>query len=167
MSAIFERRSIRKYEDKPVPDEMIETLLRAGMAAPSATDERPWQFIVIKDKNTLTKLAEVHPYGKMLPYCSVAIVVCADLSRDKNNGLFWSMDCSAATENILLCVTELKLGAVWLAIYPKEERMKQYYELLGLPDHIVPFATIPLGYPAEERKQRDCFEPERIHYEVY
>lgn len=163
MSAIFERRSIRKYEDKPIPEEMVETLLKAAMVAPSANDERPWQFVVINDNGILTTLSEVHLYGKMLPHCPVAILVCADMSRLKHD-CFWPQDCSAATENILICATELKLGAVWLAVYPREERMLKYKEVLGLPDNIVPFATIPVGYPAEEKHPADRFEPERVHH---
>ena len=162
MNAIFERRSIRKYEDKPVPDDIVETLLRAAMAAPSAVNERPWQFLVIDDRDALTKIAEVHPYGKMLPHCPVAISVCADLSLLKTDGL-WMFDCSAAVENLLICAADLKLGAVWLAVYPREERMRAHKEVFGLPDNIIPFATVPVGYPAEEKRPVDRFEPERIH----
>jgi len=164
MNAIFERRSIRKYEDKPVPTDTIETLLKAAMAAPSAQNQRPWKFLVVDDRDTLVKLADIHPYGKMLAHCPVAVLVCGDLSLSKFDVPYWTLDCSAATQNILICATSIELGAVWLGVYPREERMKAIKALFELPEHIQPFALIPVGYPAETPKPVNRFEPERIRY---
>jgi len=163
MNAIFDRRSIRKYEDKPVPAELIEKLLRAGMAAPSAGNERPWQFVVVDEKSILAKLADTHPYGKMMAVCPVAFIVCADMSLNKFDCHYWALDCSAATENILICATHLGLGAVWLGVYPREERMGKIKEVLELPENVIPFAAVPLGYPAENPAPKDRFEPGRVH----
>jgi nitroreductase len=163
MNAIFERRSVRKYEDRAVPPEMIDEMLRAGMAAPSAGNERPWQFVVTENKEILKKLADDHPYGKMLARCPAAVAVCADLSLDKYEGAFWPLDCSAATENILVCAAHLGLGAVGLGVDPRKERMNFIGKTLELPEGIVPFALIAMGYPDEKPAASDRFDPARIH----
>ncbi|RUT53366.1 nitroreductase family protein [Clostridium botulinum] len=101
MNAILKRRSIRKYKDKKISDDIVEELLRAGMAAPSAVNEQPWQFIVLRDKETMKKITKVHEYSKMLLESDLAIVVCGDKSKELV-GDFWVQDCSAATQNILI-----------------------------------------------------------------
>jgi nitroreductase len=78
---IFSRRSIRKYHDKKVPDDMIQDLLEAGMAAPSAVAKDPWHFIVLKDRPTIDKLADVLPHGQMLRQATAAFVVCGDITQ--------------------------------------------------------------------------------------
>ena len=129
MNAILKRRSIRKYTQTEVPDELIKKLLEAGMSAPSAGNQRPWHFVVIKDKETLAKLADVSPYAKMTKDAAMAILVCGDLELEHHQG-FWVQDCSAATENILIEVAEEQLGAVWLGIYPIKERVESIQKLL-------------------------------------
>jgi len=121
MDEIFERRSIRKYKKKKVEEEKIEKLLKAATAAPSAGNEQPWHFIVIRDRDKLNHLAEVHPYAKMLKEASLAIAVCADLDKQRHEG-FWVQDCAAATQNILLEAVSLDLGAVLIGAYPNQER---------------------------------------------
>ncbi len=163
MNAIFRRRSIRKYTQDEIPDQVIKKLLEAGMSAPSANNERPWYFVVITTKETLVKLAEVSPYSKMVKDAPVAILVCGDLERDRSNG-FWVQDCAAATENILIEVEENNLGAVWLGIYPREERVKYIQKLLHIPDHVVPFALIPIGHPAETKETLNRYDESRVYY---
>ena len=167
MSVIFERCSIRKYKDTPVPDVLIHEILKAGMAAPSAGGKKPWHFVVIKSKEVLQRIADEHPYGKMLSKCPVAIAVCADKTLSNFDVDFWPLDCSAATENILLHAVEKGLGAVWVSIYPREERIKLLKNLLGLPDNVIPVALVPMGYPAEKKVQSDCFDSSRIHLEKW
>lgn len=164
MHTIFARRSIRKYNQQVISEEMIEKLLRAGMAAPSAGNEQPWHFIVIKDKKILNEIPKFHPYSQMLKETDCAIVVCGDRSLEKFKG-FWVQDCSAATQNILLMAEELGLGAVWLGIYPIEDRVKSLKELLGLPEHVTPLSIIPVGYPAESKEPANRFDQTRIHRE--
>jgi nitroreductase len=120
IQTIFARRSIRKYTAEPVSEADIKTLLEAAMAAPSAANRKPWQFIVVTERQTLDRLAEVHPHGKMLFEAPLCIAVCGDLTTFER---FWVQDCSAATENLLLAATALGLGAVWLGVYPREERV--------------------------------------------
>jgi nitroreductase len=164
MKAIFERRSIRKYTGEVIPRETIEKILSAGMAAPSASNERPWQFIVLDDRSLLNGIAKIHPYAQMLKEASHAVVVCGDMRCKKFEEDFWAQDCAAAAENMLLMVQELGLGAVWLGVYPVLERVAGIRELLDLPENIVPFAVISLGYPAEKKDAPDRFDEKRVHW---
>jgi nitroreductase len=166
MDAILRRRSIRKYTQDPIPDNMIKKLLEAGMSAPSANNERPWHFVLVTKKDILAKLADASPYSKMTKYANIAILVCSDLERDISDG-YWVQDCSAATENILIEVVENNLGAVWLGIYPRKERVEYLRKLLNIPDHIVPFALIPVGYPAETKETSSRYDESRVHYEQW
>jgi len=166
VSIIYLRRSVRKYQNKDVGDEIVTELLRAAMHAPSAGNAQPWHFIVIRSEEKKQRIAEVHPYARMVLQAPVAILVCADPGLEIYKG-FWVQDCSAATMNILLRAVELGLGAVWCGVYPNEERVEAFRKIFGLPEHVVPFSIVPVGYPAETPKPVDRFKPERIHYEAW
>lgn len=166
MDTIFKRRSIRQYTDQDVADEVIEKILRAAMAAPSAGNEQPWHFVVMRDRGRLEAITEFHEYAFMLKQAPVAIAVCADTALEKFDG-FWVQDCSAAVENMLLAATDLGLGSVWLGIHPVPERVDGLARLLNVPRSVVPFAVIALGYPGESRESEDRFLPERIHQEKW
>ncbi|MBI4810295.1 MAG: nitroreductase family protein, partial [Ignavibacteriales bacterium] len=131
MNSIFRRRSIRQYTDQQVSDELIKQLLEAAMSAPSAGNERPWHFILVRDKSTLNKLSQTHRNASMIKNASLAIIVCADLNLEIKKDM-WIQDCSAATENILIEVEELGLGAVWVGIYPREERVNYIKSIFNL-----------------------------------
>jgi nitroreductase len=163
MDTILTRRSIRKYTKKQVPDETVRELLKASMSAPSAGNEQTWEFLIIRDRKTLTDLQKVHPHSQMLDSASVAVLVCGDLKREVYSG-FWVQDCSAATENLLLAAHAKGLGAVWLGIYPMQERVEGMKKLLMLPENIMPLALVPLGYPAEHKTTADRFDEARIRY---
>ncbi len=163
MEEIFERRSIRKYSDKEVEEEKIEKLLKAAVAAPSAGNEQPWHFIVIRDRDKLNHLAEVHPYAKMLRESPLAIAVCADLDKQRHEG-FWVQDCAAATQNILLEAVSLELGAVWIGAYPNQKREKAVSEVLEVPQNIKTVSLISIGYPAEEKGKTDRLTTDIVHY---
>jgi nitroreductase len=162
IDTIFARRSIRTYTAKPVAEEHIQTLLKAAMAAPSASNLKPWHFIVVTERNTLDNLAEVHPHGKMLFEAPLCMAVCGDTTTSTN---YWVQDCSAATENLLLAAVTLGLGAVWLGVHPEEERVTAIRAILGIPEHIVPLNLISIGHPAEEKESRTQFNPARVHGE--
>lgn len=132
------------------------------MAAPSAGNERPWHFVVIRDRRLLDDIIGVHPYAQMLKQSPVAILVCGDPSLEKYPG-FWAQDCAAATENMLVMAVQLELGAVWLGIYPIEERVNGLRRLLGLPENVIPFALVPFGHPDEEKKVVDRYDEGRVH----
>ncbi len=164
MDAILSRKSIRKYKNIKVSDEIVEELLKAGMAAPSAGNEQPWEFIVLRDKEIMKKITEVHPYSQMLLNTNVAIVVCGDEAKEIYKG-FWVQDCSAATENILIAAEDKGLGAVWLGVYPMEDRVNAVKELLNLPNSVIPLSIISVGYPDEQKNSANRFNKARIHYD--
>jgi nitroreductase len=164
--AILSRRSIRKYTEEPVSDDDVEALLIAAMHAPSAVNEQPWHFVIIKDRKTLEEIPRLSPTAPMVKYAAVAIAVCADKNREKFPGL-WALDCSAAAENILLEATGRRLGAVWTAVYPFEERVKAIKELLNLPADVIPLCIIPIGRPAETPAPVDRFNPSCIHHDTW
>lgn len=165
---IAARTSVRAYTSEPVPDEMVETLLRAAMAAPSAMNRQPWDFVVVNDRAVLDTLAGKLRYAKMLVQAPLAIVVCAETMithRDgsqSENGL-WEHDASAATQNILLAAKALGLGAVWTAA-SDPERSSVVKEALNIPGTIMPLCVIPIGFPAEDPEPKDKWKPEKIHY---
>ena len=163
VKAIFERRSIRKYNNKPIKEKDIERLLRAAMAAPSAGNQQPWEFIIIKDKNIMLKITEFHPYSQMLKEAQLAITVCGDPQKEIKHSGYWVQDCSAATENILIEATHLKIGSVWLGVYPDKDRVDNMRKLLQIPNGIIPFSIISLGYPAEIKGPSERFDAKRIH----
>lgn len=164
MEVLFGRRSIRKYTDKNVSDENVETLLRAAMAAPSAGNEQPWEFIVLRDKTIMEEITKVHPYSKMLLNTNVAIIVCGDVSKERFKGN-WALDCSAATQNILLAAQDIGLGSVWLGVYPDNERVEAVKNILNLPSNVIPLSIVPIGYPDEKKDSQDRFDKTRIHNE--
>jgi nitroreductase len=166
MDAILNRKSIRKYDSRKVSDEMVQNLLRAAMQAPSACNEQPWEFIVLRNKDIMQKIPAFHPYSTMLPQADAAIVVCGDKTREVFPG-FWIQDCSAATENILIAAEDMGLGAVWLGVYPLEDRVTALQQLLALPENVIPLCIVPIGYPAENRKPADRFDTKKIHYDMW
>ncbi len=163
MDNIFKRRSIRQYTTEPVSKEQIEQILKAAMSAPSAGNQQPWHFVVMTDREMLDRVTEFHPHARMIMQAPMAVAVCGDLSLEKHDGM-WQQDCSAATQNLLLAVQALGLGAVWLGIYPREPRMEGLRRLLHLPKNIVPLALVPIGHPAEEKAPVDRYQPDRVHY---
>ncbi|MGZ4870041.1 MAG: nitroreductase family protein [Halobacteriota archaeon] len=164
--AILSRRSIRKYTEEPVSGDDIEALLTAAMHAPSAVNEQPWHFVIIQDRKTLEAISRLSPTAPMVKYAPLAIAVCADKNLEKFPGL-WALDCSAATENILLAATARGLGAVWTAVYPFDDRINGINKLLNLPDDVVPLCIIPVGRPAETPAPVDRFNPSRIHHDKW
>jgi nitroreductase len=161
IEAIMSRRSIRKYSDKKIPEEIITKLLKAAMNAPSAHNRQPWHFIVVDDRETLNKVPEYHQYSKMLENASHAIVVLGD--NEVQTSDFWIHDCSAATENILIAANALGLGAVWLGVHPHETLIEGTKKLFNIPAHVTPLGIISLGYPEETRPPRENYNPERVH----
>ncbi len=166
LNTILNRRSIRKFKNVPVPEEDIKDLLKAAMAAPSAGNSRCWEFVIINDRKILNEIPKIHLHAQMVLESPVAILVCADLKREKYKGR-WMLDCSAATENILLAAHSKGLGAVWVGIYPDDLRIKNFSELLDLPENIKPVSLIPMGYPDETKQPSNRFDENKIHYNKF
>ena len=164
LDAILGRRSIRRYKEGDVGENDLATILRAGMAAPSAGNEQPCHFIIIRNRDTLGALSTAHPYAEMVATASLAILVCADTDLVKHRD-YWPQDCAAATQNILLAVQSLNLGSVWVGVYPREARVAEIRRVVPLPDRIIPFSLLPVGFPGEKKPRIDRFFVERIHEE--
>ncbi len=160
---ILSRRSIRKYRSQPVAEKDIIDLLKAAMAAPSAVNCQPWHFVVISERELLNQIPEFHPYSKMLTQAALAILVCIDKNLEHAEG-YGILDCSAATQNILLAAHGKGLGAVWLGIYPRPDRMAGCRNLFQLPAHILPLSLISIGHPAEKKAPANRFDETKIHY---
>ncbi|MDR0415439.1 MAG: nitroreductase family protein [Prevotellaceae bacterium] len=164
---IHSRKSVRKYVvDRPVSKEDLRTLVKAGMAAPSAKNVQPWAFVALSERATLDRLADELPYAKMLKSAPSAIVVCGRLDKDAS-GDFWPLDCSAATQNILLAAEAMGLGAVWTAAYPYKDRMEAVVAAVDLPPHIVPLCVIPVGYPGGNETPKDKWKEENLKWEKW
>jgi nitroreductase len=160
--AILTRRSIRKYKKQPIPDDIMNKLLRAGFQAPSAGNQQLWHFIILDDRKILNVIPTFHPNSKMLTGADKAILVCGDLHQEKFKG-YWMIDCAAATQNILLAGHSLGLGCCWLGVYPRKNRMTAMKKLLHLPSHIMPFSLVALGVPAETKLTEDRTDQSKIH----
>lgn len=168
LSVIHNRKSVRNYTEKPVSNEDLITIMKAGMAAPTGFDARPWQFIAITDRNTMLELRKELVYARGLDGSPAAIVVCGDMSKVREEAPeFWITDASAATENMLLAIEGMGLGGVWCTLYPGKERMEHARKVLNLPDHIMPLSVIPLGYPTGVEKPKNKFDSNNIHWEKW
>lgn len=167
MKEIFNRRSIRKYQDKPVEKEKIEKLLRAGMQAPSAANQQAWEFIVVENKDTLAKLSLMTPYSKPVASSAVTFVLLSN-SDNFRVPTGWQQDMGAAAQNILLEATYLDLGAVWLGVATSDTAVAFIKETFNLPENIKPFALISIGYPDNQKNEFvDRFDAKKVHYEKW
>ncbi len=162
--AIQHRRSIRKFSDLEVSEDALDRILDAAMMAPSAGNAQPWQFVVIRDRNTLEAAGAINPYAAMAKRAPVSILVCGDLSLEKFQG-FWVQDCSAAIQNMLLTAHAMGLGSVWTGIYPLEDRVRGFQSLVGLPEHVVPLGLLVIGHPAENPTSERRYRADRVHRE--
>lgn len=163
MENIFHRVSIRKYQDKPVEKEKIIQILRAGMQAPSACNQQPWEFYVVTDREKIQKLAKATPYSGCAAGAPVVIV---PVYRTKGLVVqeMAQIDMSIAQENIWLETDAQGLGGVWIGIAPMQDRMDYVREVLDIPEDLEVFSLFAMGYPAESRKQQDRFDETRIHF---
>jgi nitroreductase len=166
MQAIMTRRSIRKYTSREISDETIRKLLESAMNAPSAGNHQPWHYVVIRDRKILDEIPNFHQYAQMLKQAPLAVAVCGDLEKQLSEG-YWIQDCSAATENLLLAAHALGLGAVWLGVYPRDNRVQGVQSLLNHPRQIQPLCRVAHGYPDEQKPPVNRFLPERIHYDKW
>lgn len=164
---IHARKSVRNFTGEPVTKSCLLILLKAAMAAPSARNRQPWGFVAIQGRATLDALADGLPYTKMLYQAGAAIVVCGDTRVDLQQGAtdLWYQDAAAATENILLAVEAMGLGAVWSALYPYPERENHVRQLIQLPQGVIPFCIVPIGHPTGVDLPKDKFRKENIHWE--
>lgn len=164
MEEILKRRSIRCYLEKDIPEEDIKKILKAGMNAPSAHNLKPYDIIVVKNKETLKKLSQTGLYSHMVEYANVAIIIC---SKADETCPYWQADCGAVVENMLLEATHLKIGSCWIGEYPNLEKANKTKEILQIPASYQVFATISLGYAVKEKEKNDNYYEEKVHYEKF
>lgn len=162
---ILDRRTVRKYKNSEVSQTILDQILKAGMYAPYAAKEVPFHFIVIKNKKTLLEMKKLHPFGQPLETAPLAIMICADKKLEVADGIYAS-DCAAASQNILLAAKSFNLGSCWLGLFPWAPITENFHKHFNLPEEIVPFSIITLGYSNEEETPRpERFKPENLHYE--
>jgi nitroreductase len=166
---IMSRKSVRDFTGEPVTKSCLLALMKAGMAAPSARNRQPIVFIAVTERAVLDALGEGLPYTRMLIKAGACIVVCGDATVPLQDGAsdLWDQDAAAATENILLAVEAMGLGAVWSALYPYPEREGHVRKLLNIPQTAMPFSIIPVGHPAGRDLPKDKFKAEKIHWEKW
>ncbi|MBE6037926.1 MAG: nitroreductase family protein [Anaerofustis stercorihominis] len=165
---ILARVSVRDYSDKEISDDEIRAILDAAMSGPTAVNARPWSFIVVKDKDTLAKMADANgKAAQLLKRAPLGILVCGDLDRAFRAAPdYWVIDGSIAAQNMILAANAMGIGSCWLGTWPQEEKMQAQAELFGLPESIVPHSIIAFGYPkAESTKQKLIYEEDRVHFE--
>ncbi len=167
MEHILARRSIRHFTDEPVSTDDIHRLLEAAMAAPSASNRRPWAFVVVTDPEVLARLRGGLVFGRYR--APLSIVVCGDMRRawPGPGRDFWVQDCSAATQNILLAATGLGLGAVWIGVHPIAPLRFHVSQVLGLPRHVRPLSVVHVGHPAETKAPRTQYDEANVHWQRY
>jgi nitroreductase len=165
---IFGRRSIRIYSTAPVGEAMVQKLLEAAMAAPSAAAKDPWRFVVIRNQRTLSEISAALPNGKMIASAALGIAVCGELPAAHDQQLSYLLqDCSAAIENLLLGAHILGLGACWLGVHPREQRMNALRQILALPPSVIPVACIAIGCPGETKEARTRFRRDYVHFDKW
>ncbi len=168
LQLLFARRSVRAYRSEPVAADVVRDLLAAAMAAPSAVAKDPWAFIVIRQPETLAAIAEGLPNGQMLASAPLGLAVCGDLRRAQGGELSYLLqDCSAAIENLLLAAQALGLGACWLGVHPRPERMAHLRSLLNIPEPVIPVAMIAVGWPAESPEPRTRYRDDAVYFERF
>lgn len=164
LEAIFTRRSSRRFRAQKIEAKDLDILLQAAMNAPSARNEQPWHFLIVTEKEVLEKMPTIHPHAQMCRQAPMAIIPCFNADEYKYDDTLWALDLAACTQNILLAARGQNLGAVWVAIYPKEERINSMRNLLELPEKVIPFCIIPVGYTDVPQERTNRFNEDRIHF---
>lgn len=168
LEMIFRRRSVRQYGRGTVTDVQVRDMLEAAMAAPSACAKDPWRFVVVRDPANLNRLADGLPNGQMLRNAQVGIVVCGDIEAAHDRQLSYCLqDCSAAIQNTLLAASAMGLGACWLGVHPREDRIRHLRAVLGIPEAVLPLAVVSVGVPAEQKEPRTRYNAAHVRNERY
>lgn len=168
LKAIFKRRSIRRYENKPLEREKLETILKAAMSSPTARNVQDWEFLVVESPAGRAKIMDNHPYAQMLDTAPVAVIVCSNLARERVAAPgYFGVNCAAAIQTMMISATDMGLGSVWLGVYPREERILAIKKAFNLPEDIVPVGIVVLGYGAESKEPEDRYDEGKVHFEQW
>lgn len=161
-NVIFTRRSIRRFENKPVEPEKVERILKAGMQSPSAHNQQPWEFLVVTDSAKREALSKMSPWSGMVAQAPVAIVVVGNPNPASEK--FLPQDLGACTQNILLQIANEGLGGCWMGFYPDEERVDLVREYFKMPADRIPFSVIAVGYSPDKNHFIDRSDMTKVHY---
>ncbi len=166
LDVINTRVSVRQFTGDKLTDQQIDTILRVGMAAPTAVNKQPWAFVVVDDAEQLSALSQALPSSRIENGASHAIVVCGDMTKALEGEAqgYWVEDTSAATENMLLAAHAMGLGGLWVGVYPIAEKVKRVSDIIAAPEYIVPMCLVVLGIPNEQPAVKDKYKPENIHF---
>ncbi len=164
---IFKRRSIRSYTDQPVEEHTLTILLQAAMAAPSAVNSQPWEFVVVTDPAVLDRLRQRIQFGQYNAQAIIAVCGSQAVANNDAGRTYWIQDCSAALENILIAAAGLGLGSVWVGVYPEEGKIQTVRQVLHIPDTVTPLGLVYLGYPAENQPPRTQYDEQKVHWQQY
>ena len=155
---ILERRSIRSFKDKEIPDELLNGILEAGRWAPSAVNRQPWEFIIIRDKEIFKEIAHHARYGRFISQAPLAVAVVTDPASR------WHIiDGSSAVQNMALAAWEMGIGTCWIGSLDRDEVKK----ILGIPDDRHLLTVLPFGYPAEIGQSRRKELKSIVHEELW
>jgi nitroreductase len=167
LQAIYARRSIRKFQPRPVEQEKLLELLKAAMAAPSAVNSQPWEFVVVSQPEPLARLQQLMDYGRYAATAVIAVCGSPGSALNPSGEVYWVQDCSAALENMLIAATALGLGSVWVGVYPRQHKVEAVSRFLGLPGGVIPLGLVYLGYPAEAKPAGTKYNEKRVHWDNY
>lgn len=176
MNEIFLRRSIRTYSEKDVEHDKLLRIVQAGFEAPSAHWRRPWEFMIVTDNDKIQRISEMDDDpqwgGRWCGNAKAIIVVLLNKNKKMTPELdpddaYWIQDLSAATENILLQATSEGLGSCWMGWYPSETRVKNFSNFFNLPENILPFSIVALGYPRNDFRMISHYKPENLYLNSY
>ena len=168
LSVIHNRKSVRNFTGESITQNEMDIILKAAMAAPSAVNCQPWEFIAVSDRKTLDELGDALPYAKMIFKAGAAIIVCGvPANAYKQMEEYAVIDSTLASQNILLAAEAIGLASIWTAAYPYPDRMKSVRTILGIPADVIPLNVIPLGHPTGEDKPKEKFNSRKIHKETW
>ena len=165
MNSIFTRRSIRRFTDQPVERQKLERILRAAMQAPTARNCQDWDFLVVTDRDNILKVSQMSDVTVSAKNAPALIIPMANMLRARDVENLWTCDLGAATQNILLQIEEEGLGGTWLSCWPYQYKVDYLRELFELPDHLIPYAVISVGYKLEEKPFEDRWDASKVHWE--
>lgn len=171
LEAIMNRKSIRKFTEQQVSDEAIQTILKAGMSGPTCVNARDWAFVVVKDPETLARMADANGRpANPLRQAAFGVLVCGDLERAFSRAKeYWVIDGAIAAQNMILAAEGLGIGSVWLGTWPQMDRVEEQRKLFSLPDTVIPHSILAFGYPDEDpdKSAKPEWEADRVHYEKW
>jgi nitroreductase len=167
LDMIFRRRSIRRFTGQPLDEETITLLLQAGMAAPSAVNSQPWEFIVVTEPEVLAKLRGKLPFAHHNAPAGIVVLGSPERANNTAGRSFWQQDCSAAMENMLLAAVGLGLGAVWIGIHPIAPFVRAVRNALDIPEEVIPLGMMHVGYPAEAKPARTQYDERKVYWQKY